>query len=66
MQPIEYLLTYKGYNRGWNCRVSGKVGCGWGSRPELAIRDWKAQYKRLALGTVVYDSKALTVSVKGA
>lgn len=36
-----YMLRQSG--NGWNCRVRNSRVTGWGSRPELAIRDWKKQ-----------------------
>lgn len=41
---MEYILTKNG--RGWLCRVDGFSCRGWGSRPDLAIRDWKEQKRR--------------------
>jgi hypothetical protein len=32
-------------NSGWTCRVRNSRATGWGSRPDLAIRDWKVQSK---------------------
>jgi hypothetical protein len=30
----------------WQCKVDGHQVCGAGSRPDLAIRDWKEQKRR--------------------
>lgn len=40
-------MTYmiRKVNGGYTCRVRNSNACGWGSRPDLAIRDWKQQHK---------------------
>ena len=39
-----YQLEKTG-RKSWTYRVEGYVAVGWGSRPDLAIRNWKQQDK---------------------
>jgi hypothetical protein len=42
-------MTYQisGKGRSWTCRVDGSRAVGWGSRPDLAIRNWHYQHRLL-------------------
>jgi hypothetical protein len=37
-----FTVTQRG-PKNWTCTVAGSRSVGWGSRAELAIRDWKRQ-----------------------
>jgi hypothetical protein len=39
---MEYILV-KMSPKSWQCRVNGQKAVGWGSRPDLAIRNWHEQ-----------------------
>lgn len=45
VRPSEFALTPVPNGRGqaWQARVSGSRLTGWGSRPDLAIADWRKQ-----------------------
>lgn len=43
----EYVLRYMGRGKGWQCRSKhgDRAIVGWGSRVELALRDYRRQAK---------------------
>lgn len=52
IRTFHLTLTSKGHGKRralWNCRVDGSYVVGAGSRPELALRDWKEQHRRWRL-----------------
>lgn len=57
----EYRVRKATGTGGWHCRVEGSRIVGWGSRPELAIRDWQAQFRRVQ--SIVGDIREMCVVV---